>query len=483
MPADYLACVDGYTKKGVSEKIAKARCAAWFYKKHGYTVNEAHDKGWGSAPAIEGMGNDVDFNLVELIMRDLSDLEKELNASNKQVKLTKKEEKQDVELADQSTSTIEAMNIDMLDDFNIVEIVAAKVGSKAFTSLGTAVTWTLEGLKSAETTWALKKVSINHEPVYHGIILSSFIIGNELRMLLKVSDEIKAWIKTAPKLIGVSIEALKVKIKNYEVISAQGDGVTFIFPPVEPACPISEGCGIVANDKSQDKPVEIEQKTTEIIVNSVTATTDTNTTISSVTIPANTFVYDWTVPIVWPTDWDWSKYKVEIKPLPLDNNNEENINSNKPQNGDNMVDEIKTPETICAKKHESLMKEKDSQIEVLNKELETLKASLAKFEDEKKLTVLEAIKAEGVDVEQYKSDPIATLEKLLTTVKAYKMKVASATVVDSGAVIKANDVKTEPDGDAMAKAKEQAEVEAKTKAEIEAVKIKDIDEKAKKFGY
>lgn len=491
MPKDYVACVENYVKKGVSKKTAKARCAAWFYKKHGYTVNEAHEKGWATAPDIEGIDrNDLDYDLVEKIMSNLSDLSNVESVSPKEVKLTKKEEKQDIELTEQAKTTV-ISTVDMLDDFNIVEIIATKVGAKAFTASGTVVIWSERGLVAAEKTWVGKPVTANHDgKKAYGIIISSFLDGNDLRMVLKVDDFIKDWIKAAGSLMGVSIEGVGVKIKDFEIISAIGSGVTFVFPPEEPGCSIEEGCGIVATETKE------ENKTDEIAADiSQTACTETKIT-SDVIQSANSWiaslptayyigtngeqtVYDWyTTPNV-----DWEKYKIIIQPVTLDNNNEKNINSEKPENGDKMSEDVKKEETICAKKHETLMKEKDAQIEALNKELESLRATVSKYDEEKKNVVLESIKLEGVDVEPYKNDPIQTLEKLLNAVKAYKVKVASSQVVDSGAVVKATETVTDPDGDALRKAKEEADAKIKAVAEAEMAKIKEIDEKAKKLGY
>lgn len=239
MPEDYLNCVENYIKHGVSPRAAKARCAAWFYKKHGITVKEAHEKlkgGTGSeeyayiSSLTDEDVNSIDEELVRLIMTDLKDLsgttpEKDVFA--KSVGLS--------------------MNTDLLEDYNVVEIVAAKVGSPAFSAEGIVAVWTKKALERAQKTWKLTRVSINHKDVDYGRVLDSYMVGDELRMLVKVNDELKEWIKTAGNLLGVSIEASKAKIgKKLEILDAVGSGVTFVFPPYHPACKIEDGCGIVA---------------------------------------------------------------------------------------------------------------------------------------------------------------------------------------------------------------------------------------------
>jgi hypothetical protein len=45
MPKQYEKCVASYTKKGMSEARAKSICAAAYYKQHGMTVKQAHQRG------------------------------------------------------------------------------------------------------------------------------------------------------------------------------------------------------------------------------------------------------------------------------------------------------------------------------------------------------------------------------------------------------------------------------------------------------
>ena len=129
--------------------------------------------------------------------------------------------------------------------------------------------------------------------------------------------------------------------------------------------------------------------------------------------------------------------------------------------GDTMAEEPKTaevkpPETICAKKHETLMKEKDVQIEALKKELEVTKATVTKFEDEKKAVLLDTLKKEGIDSEPYKAETIPVIEKVLNAVVAFKKKADEAPEVNSGANVKATEQKTDESGAVMQKAAEES---------------------------
>ena len=500
MPAEYLACVENYVKKGVSKKTAQARCAAAYYNRHGVTVNEAH-----SSKDFEPIGGmdmgEVDMDLVNLIMMDLNQLGMvEGVKASKSVKLTKKEQRAEITMSDHMISNVVAYNMDMLDDFNIVEIVATKVGAKAYTEEGRALTWTKQGLQAAEKTWRLTDASVNHdEETFEGKILASFLDGDLLRMVLKVTDKLKAWIKSAGKLIGVSIEAINVKInKDYEIISAVGDGVTFVFPPHEPACGTDEGCGIVAAETTETITAENKYFCDKC---------------GAETIEENVHrvsMYAMYSPVESPGDnKDFKRdvcaeCRIDIKavldamfPIKATATEEDNITPSDNINEDGTaVDESSTPDitgdkmadeevkTICAEKHAAIVKDKDSTIEKLTKEMDEIRATLAQYETERKNVLLESLKKESIDIEPYKDDNIATLEKLVNAVKAFKTKLEEEVEENSGAKVKATEALTDPDGDALAKMQtDAAETEKKRLVEEEAKRMADIDKRAAEKGY
>jgi len=581
MPADYVACRDSYIKKGVSEKTAKARCAAWFYKKHGYTVNEAHKRGRASAdvPLPEELVgedlSDLDWELVEFMLANLDEFPDEAD-STKPVKLTKREEKMEVEIAGVANSKIIGFNIDMLDDLNIVEIIATKVGAKAYTDGGLVVVWTDKALRGAEKSWKLKRASMNHEDVDHGRILASFMDGDLLRMVVKVSDTLKVWIKKAGNLIGVSIEAVKVKInKEQEIISATGSGITFVFPPHEPACTIEEGCGIVAIETKEVEAIkrkppesgnlpeegkkildrvytqcrgnhpaddpEDEEKCSKIAwyavkkagfekkddgtwvkstlpepfdieafikncpqiqetvdnVTTLTSTVDSLITIttfpshvwyniSSTTTDGSNYRPWQEIYSTYPyPEMDWTKYKIWISPNAVDNPppyniDEENKNPEQERKGEIMAEE---PKTICVEKHEQMIKEKDAQIETLNRDMETLKATVAKFEVEKKNSMLDALKAEKIDVEPFKNESIEVLDVRLQAIKAYKKSLEEAPEENSGVKVTATETKTDDTGKAVSNAVETVVDEVKQKAEEEKKYLEFLKTEAEKRGF
>ena len=452
MPADYVACKESYMKKGISEKTAKARCAAWFYKKHGYTVNEAHKKGKATAESpypseLEGQDlKDMDWNLVDYILKDLTDIEKLTESSA--VDSTKPE-------AHGEELDITAVNMDFLDEFGILEITATKVGAGAFTGNGQAVTWTERALKKAAPTWVLGNVSINHDGNNYGRIISSFFENGVVRMVVKVNDQLKVWLKKFGRAVGVSIEAISVKLnKKFDITDAKGTGVTFVFPPETPACKVEEGCGIVA---TKNKAVEKAESTEE--------ESSVDGIVSSE--PINIFDYNaWKEAGITTTVDDTSATITIVTPNNITEENK-NLSSKdviETKKVETMAEETKI-ETICAKEHETIVKAKDSEIEALKKEMETLKATVSKYDAEKKGKLLDAIKNEGLDPKNYESKEIPILEDILATLEAFKKKEAELPEVNSGAVVTATEQITKKEGDIVTATLNEAEEKAKKEAE------------------
>lgn len=616
MPKEYLECKKAYMEKGVSERTASARCAAMYFKRHGITVNEAHEKGLASFPDLEGMTED-DFRLATLIISGLDEIESRTSAT--------KPDTHGEELG------IVASNVDFLDEFGTLEIVATKVGASAYTADGRAVVWTERALKKAAPTWVLGAVSINHNGKNYGRIIASYFHDGALKMLVKVNDKLKGWLKNFGKKVGVSIEATMVKLnKKLEVVDAKGTGVTFVFPPETPACDVSEGCGIVGTETFVPPPAgdlpEGGRKILETVYNKCRETMFKEDTPENKTrcakiarsavrkagyvedengkwhktegsvpdedflLSLNTSELDSLVegeePSVEAEDETENLVDgiVSSKPIsPFDSEKEvsspANINEDRgtregfimedknshinlsefvfakvfdqlseqektnllseidgarltyqerkdlpdsafcgpdrtfpahdaahvrnglarlPQakglsesqraaihaclasrakkygievsstvsekkTGETMVDET---ETICAKKHEAIVKAKDSEIEAKVKEIESLKAVVAKYEAEKKARVLETFAKEtGLDPKQYESKDISVLEDIMATIKLLKEKENKEPEKDSGAVVKATEQQTKPEGDVVTATLNEAEEKAKKEAE------------------
>lgn len=540
MPAEYVKCVESYVKRGVSRKTAKARCAAAYYKRHGVTVNEAHKKGLAELPAEISDG--LDFDLTCLMMSDLS----EIGATIQATQITKTE-------MNGSVLDIKAINTDLIDDFGVVEIIATMVGAHAYTGDGLAVRWTEDALTAAQETWRFTRVSINHNNRSYGRVLASFLDGKLLRMVVKVDDTLKAWIKKAGEMIGVSIEAINVKIdeKTSDILSATGSGVTFVFPDHTPACTIDEGCGIVGADniiKEEGTQVKEEdmgevssfippdagtlpaegkkilkkvydecrskqggsedpkdkEKCAAIAWTAVknagfarnetgkwgtTETTasltnfDLSGTINVLTAPDATYYYPnitipepggaWIPWITWPSDNTGGMWDIKTTPY---NINEGVDSKDKTKEGEKLADE--TPKTICAEKHERLIKEKETEIETLKKKIESLESVVASYEAEKKSAMLDQLKA-FIDVKPYEGSDIKTIDTVLGAMKAFKEKADKEPVQDSGATVKATADKVDETGKAMTNEISEAEKKAKEEAE----KLDATWTEAERYGF
>lgn len=139
-------------------------------------------------------------------------------------------------------------------------ISATKVGSKARiinspTSDGVLVTWTEKSLVATAKTWEGGKVTKNHGPESYGKIISSDFDGSTVVMEVEVNDELAKEIEEHKDddNFGVSIEASQVLYspENFEIDSALGTGVTFVFAPAFPQCSKEEGCGLLATKESE----------------------------------------------------------------------------------------------------------------------------------------------------------------------------------------------------------------------------------------
>jgi len=129
---------------------------------------------------------------------------------------------------------------------------------------GSPYHWTKEGLDAAMDGWNLAGiVTINHGFDAFGKILKASRDPEDptfVSMHVKVDDYLDGWIDRNKEFIGVSIEASKPEFSNDRVTKAVGTGVTFIFPPRQPACSPDEGCKLMAS--KTDPPATDKQSVT-----------------------------------------------------------------------------------------------------------------------------------------------------------------------------------------------------------------------------
>lgn len=145
-------------------------------------------------------------------------------------------------------------------DDNIFTFAAAKVGSKSFGSDGTKFIFTKESLITYAASWTGGIITLNHDVIDGGKIIASWF-DESTDLVMMTVEATNA--ETAQRIrdgepTGVSIEASIIEVDDdNNVIAFDGTGVGVIFYPEQPACPATDGCGIVgaqydssADDKS-----------------------------------------------------------------------------------------------------------------------------------------------------------------------------------------------------------------------------------------
>lgn len=148
----------------------------------------------------------------------------------------------------------------------VFTIKAAKVGSASYGWDGTKFTFSQEGLENYAHTWAGGIITLNHMYIDHeesAILSSEFNKDDDMvYMDIKVANEETAARIENKEPTGVSIES-NVTISNadHEIEVFTGTGVSIVFYPEQPACPLEEGCEIILSTKdSNHTGVKPDQK-------------------------------------------------------------------------------------------------------------------------------------------------------------------------------------------------------------------------------
>lgn len=138
------------------------------------------------------------------------------------------------------------------DDDNSFTIAAAKVGSKSFAADGTKYIFTEEALRSCAESWVGGKITLNHDIDDIGSITAAWYDEDTQLLMQKISCDNPETVKRvkAGEPTGVSIEASVLDIDDdNNVLAFNGTGVGIMFYPVQPACPLKDGCGIRASEQ------------------------------------------------------------------------------------------------------------------------------------------------------------------------------------------------------------------------------------------
>jgi hypothetical protein len=154
------------------------------------------------------------------------------------------------------------------EDDNTFTIAAAKVGSKSFGATGTKYNFTKESLQAYAKSWEGGIITLNHERLDDGVIKASwFDEHTDLVMMTIACDNPEtARRMRAGEATGVSIEASLLDVTDdNDVVAFDGTGVSVIFYPEQPACPLKDGCGILASKQFEAKMVTASEKRRENI--------------------------------------------------------------------------------------------------------------------------------------------------------------------------------------------------------------------------
>lgn len=161
------------------------------------------------------------------------------------------------------TSLAISASISPTDQDNVYTLAAARVGSKSFTSDGVAKIFTREALEAYAHTWKDGIITLNHDKVDDGQIISAWFDDSADTLFMDVllgNEDTRTRVDNGEPT-GVSIEAdLLSEDDSNNITAFGGTGVGIIFYPEQPACPTKDGCGILASRSitAQDTKAAIE---------------------------------------------------------------------------------------------------------------------------------------------------------------------------------------------------------------------------------
>jgi len=431
MPAEYLECKKSYMDKGISEKVASARCAAMYYKRHGVTVNEAAKR------AGESVMPEYDMALYDAIINASVLPEGELKYKGEFVK----------------TEAV-ATKFEETEDNNIFEIVATKDLAIAFSTDGYILTWMPETLSGMAESWSGGRVTANHEKKKpYGKILASWYNQPSVHHLVWVNDEMAGWIRRNPEHIGVSIEADEITHKDGKIMSAKGTGVTFVFPPHTPGCSREEGCKVLGSDVDGAKlSTEERNKLPEGAFcgpdRSFPAHDAAHVRNGLARLSQSNFSDEEKKRIHGCLKRKAKEYGIEVS---------DESKSTAPEEGMAVVEKTTPTEEVGAIKGETDMVEPKVEAPVVvesakvdiaktTADLEAAKKTIAELEEYKRQAIAKereasmSVIASYIDVTPYKEEHLCTLKAVASALEAYKKVIDTAPIKDSGAKVVSSDV-------------------------------------------
>jgi len=301
-------------------------------------------------------------------------------------------------------------------DDNTFTFAAAKVGSKSFGSDGTKFVFTKESLIAYAASWVDGIITLNHVVTDTGKIVAAWFdeATDLVMMTVEATNDDTAQRIRDGEPTGVSIEASIIDVDDdNNVLAFDGTGIGIIFYPEQPACPATDGCGILSTNHPKTTSSEYDSTNVDDSDNLVTTDdTSKNSTVGGVKMG------DEAIETVPKSDYEAIVAKtVEMQ---------------------SQIDAFKTDEAI---------KTRDADITAKDAEIVDLKAEINRRDTEIAASLIEEIKAwdvEFVPEDGLKLETIQTIHASLKRIAAKDAEAKASEQEEAGEEVKAGQF-TAPD--------------------------------------
>jgi len=130
---------------------------------------------------------------------------------------------------------------------NSVTLAICRAGTKAYDEKGKEYTITQSAIDSSAETYTGGIVTINHKVKEKGKISKSWQDGEFIKATVEGLSRACVDAINSAAYRGVSQESTDAEFadkKSTDIVKLRGTGVTFVFYPENPACPLNKGCGV-----------------------------------------------------------------------------------------------------------------------------------------------------------------------------------------------------------------------------------------------
>jgi len=130
---------------------------------------------------------------------------------------------------------------------NSVTLAICRAGTKAYDEKGKEYTITQSAIDSSADTYSGGIITINHKVKENGKITKSWQDGEFIKATVEGLSQACVDAINSAAYRGVSQESTDAEFadkNSTDIIKLKGTGVTFVFYPENPACPLNKGCGV-----------------------------------------------------------------------------------------------------------------------------------------------------------------------------------------------------------------------------------------------